>query len=331
MLIESYAAGRRTEALAALEDWEARPLQLEVEALRDAGPDATAAFPLRAAVMLHTDAAARARGGVPLDESETRCRRGLHDELAAELVPLLTRTDLGRSFARRWFLAATLDAHGRFCFTEARSRAQAGLRLFPDDAELLLASGTIDEVEGSLPGWAQAQPEASQRSRQLRDALAVQSERLAYLQRARGPLQRAAGAGLDEARLRLGRVEWALGHEEAARAALEETLRRGPDPSVLYLAHLFLGRVHEQAERLEDAEREYRAALAAFPSSQAAAVALSWVLQLAGDAAAAPEVLEAAVAAAARRHAPDPWWDYLLGRSSSAETVRDGLRDEASR
>ncbi len=326
-MVERYAAGDRAEALAALEGWTPNELQFEVEKLRDRGVAARGLL-LRAAVMLHTDRAGIERGMVPLDEGETRCRSNSHIELAAEIVPLLTSWEEGRAFARRWYLATAFGAHGRFCFTDARRWAQAGLKWFPKDAELLLAAGTTDEALGSLPGWSHARLEALPSQRRLRES--VLSDRRSYLERARRAFQQALAAdgSLGEAWLRLGRVEWGLGHADAALRALREGLGRAREPSVLYTGHLFLGQVHEDAGRLGNAEREYRAALAVDPQGQAAAVALSWVLQVAGDAAASREVLDEAVASAGRRRNADAWWDYLFGRSADAEPVLEKLRSE---
>lgn len=338
MVVERYATGDRAEALAALEDWTPNELRFEVEKLRDLGADARR-LPLRAVVMLHTDKAALGRGTAPLDEGEARCRPDVHVELAAEVVPLLARWDEGRAFARRWYLATALESHGRFCFVDARRWAQAGLRWFPKDAELLLASGTTDEALGSLPGWSRSRLDAlrasafsttaSSTARRARESLL--SDRRSYLERARRAFLQALAAdeGLAEAWLRLGRVEWGLDRAEAARRALAEGLGRAREPSVLHLGHLFLGQVHEEGGRLEEAEREYRAALAIDPQAQAAAVALSWVLQVAGDATASRDVVEQAVDAAGRRRDADAWWSYLFGRSAHAEAILEELRSEA--
>ena len=60
----------------------------------------------------------------------------------------------------------------------------------------------------------------------------------------------ASDDGLTLARVRLGRVQWRLGEREAGQAALEKAVERSADPQLSYLAHLFLGRVHEDSGRL---------------------------------------------------------------------------------
>ena len=161
----------------------------------------------------------------------------------------------------------------------------------------------------------------------------------------------AADPALDEARLRLGRLLWRLGEAELARASLEAMLaprdpplsnargESGPSSSFAtlersrdrYLAHLFLGRVYEDARRLEEAKREYRATLEIEPQAQAAAVALGHVLQMAGDTGPARQALEQSLRHAGRRTHGDPYWGYLLGSVDRAEALFDELRRETLR
>lgn len=341
-MVERYAAGDRAEAVAALGRLSERELEAEVRGLRDralaaerhaAGPETLAVerLPLQAAIMLHTDREEVEQERVLLlDESGAKCGSGVHAGLAAEIAPLLMGRAEGRDFARRWYLAMTLRAHGRYCFDDAWRWAQKGLKWFPKDAELLLASGTTDETVGSLPGWSRSRLEVVTywRRDEARNAALKQRRHLEY---ARQSFEKALTADPDlaEARLRLGRVEWRLEHADAARTALDETLARTSQPLVRYLGHLYLGQLHEEAGRLEEAEREYRAALDVDPQAQAAAVALSYVLQLAGDPAASREVLARAVAQGGRRRRADAYWDYPLGRSAEAETLLEALREES--
>ena len=68
----------------------------------------------------------------------------------------------------------------------------------------------------------------------------------------------------------------------------------------VYLAHLFLGRIQQDAGRLEEAIAEYRLAAALHPSALSAGIALSNALPLAGDA----EARAARPAAGARERGP---------------------------
>jgi tetratricopeptide (TPR) repeat protein len=130
------------------------------------------------------------------------------------------------------------------------------------------------------------------------------------------------------ARVRLGRALWRLGEADLARSALTEALQRARDPMLLYLAHLFLGQVHEDADRLGDAVAEYRAALESDPQAQSAAVALAHGLRLSGDQESSRQVLEHALSRAGRRSGRDIYWDYIVGNAVQVDEVFAQLRRE---
>jgi tetratricopeptide (TPR) repeat protein len=149
--------------------------------------------------------------------------------------------------------------------------------------------------------------------RELARTAAAERDRVARYRQARALYEDAIAAdeGLTLARVRLGRVLWRLGNREAAQTALETAVGRSADPELLYLAHLFLGQVHEDAGRLEQAVEQYRLSLAIDPIAQAAAVALSHALRSAGEVEEAHGVLRRALAQAGRRAFRDGYWDYL--------------------
>jgi tetratricopeptide (TPR) repeat protein len=282
--------------------------------------------------MLHTDREEVERRLLPAsDESQPMCSGGIHAGLARKAVELLLETPGGRDFARRWLFGMALRDQQAFCLANALRWADDGVRWFANDAELLLARGTIQEalatLVGSVPGLAGLSPRARDMAR------STLNERRYRLAGARRSFESALAAdpGLHEARLRLGRVAWHLEQKDAARSAFESVLSRAAEPGVLYLARLYLGRVAEDARRLEEAEGHYREALALEPQGQAAAVALSHVLGLAGDPAAAREVLQAAVSRAGSRTLADPFWAYLSGRSDEGDAILDELRRESHR
>jgi cytochrome c-type biogenesis protein CcmH/NrfG len=134
-----------------------------------------------------------------------------------------------------------------------------------------------------------------------------------------------------EARLRLGRVRFRQGRMRAAREAFRDVLGGSRDADLQHLAHLFLGRVHEAEGELADAGQEYAQALTLAPQSQAAALALSHLRQRQGEPGSL-ELVEAALAQAGHRSAPDPYWDYLMARAAPrADALLDELRQQASR
>jgi len=346
-LVSRYAAGEHAETVAALGTWTEHDLEREVDALRRLGLAAQHCaackarlqldrVSLRAAVMLHTDRDEVERRPLSLTgQNEARCSPGAHAALAEHLLALVLSQSNGREFARRWYLGMTLRAHRDTCLEEGLRWAKGGLRWFPRDAELLLSLGTLFEVRGMLLCCSQAATDplafraTSQWLSQRQQAISVRIAQREDWDEARRSFEEAlaAEAHLEEAMLHLSRVRWRLGQAEAARAPLVAVLRQSKDSSLLYLAHLFLGQLHEDASHLGEAEREYRAALALDPLAQAAAVALSHVRQLSGDVATSRRVLERALDHAGSRRG-DPYWDYPFGRTATADTIFETLRRE---
>jgi tetratricopeptide (TPR) repeat protein len=122
---------------------------------------------------------------------------------------------------------------------------------------------------------------------------------------------RKADPANQEAALRLARVHQLQLRPDAAARELQAlagdaTLK----PDIRALAQLFLGGLHERAERLPDAIAAYRAAAELLPDAQAPQVALCHALQRAGDAAGSQAALERALE---ESRASDPWWAYRMG------------------
>jgi hypothetical protein len=110
---------------------------------------------------------------------------------------------------------------------------------------------------------------------------------------------------------------------------LRTVAEEGGDPALVYLARLFLGRVHEADGEAAEAASEYEKALVLEPQSQAAAVALSHVRERLGDPQ-AREPLLASLAYAGRRGAFDPYWEYPVAHAvPRSEKLLHGLREEA--
>lgn len=322
-LLLRYARGERAQAIADVGAWSVGALQKQVAAAQEARlevercprcPNPLAGVPLRAAVLLHADRDKAERPEASGREQPLRCP-GPQALIAGRFAAILARDPEARDFARRYFLAMTLRAQLDACFEDAYREARAGLELFPRDAELLLAAGSVLEERAFLTT-------ASVRS----DAAAIRG---ALLKDARGDFTEAIGLDPDLvlARVRLGRVLWRLGQREPARVALEAALIRASDPSHRYLAHLFLGRIHEDAERLDQALAEYRRAVEIDPKAQSAAVALSHALLLTGQAEAARDALGRGLP---DRTAPrDVFWDYVVSNARPLEDLLAALHREA--
>jgi tetratricopeptide (TPR) repeat protein len=332
-LVARYAHGDRVAALREAGTWTDAALKQEWRGMlalkskarcpdcpeRDLWRDT----PLPAAVMLHTDRD-------EIDRAEGR--RGPHLAVADAWAALLLDDPPRRDFTRRWYHAMIARAFVESGSEEAAAWAQKALHAFPDAPELLLAQAAVEEEVGSIP----VLPPADQRTAAFNTRLQglayrAANERLDKLKHALSLLDKVLAAQPDsaEARLRRGRVAWRLQRPREARAAFEWVLAHGQGRPALYLAHLFLGRVEEDDGRAREAEASYRAAVAVVPDSQAANLALSFVLFRLGDEAGARRTTEVALAGAGRREG-DPFWVYPWGPGARLQTLLEGLRREVS-
>lgn len=327
---EVYAAGRRAEAIAMLEGWSEADMKAELVAIRAQMRKMGGRLPertLKAAVMLHTDREALERLQAPVVESVRECGINAHGGYARALIGLLmVQTDAARDFSKRWLTAMALSSHWDLCLDDVRRWTREGLKWFPRDATLLLIQGTASEVSAALTPVPALYANPNNRSQGLADIARRRQE----LADARADLEsaRALDPEMHEAGLRLGRVLWRLEKRDEARGALQPVIDQAKDPSVVYLAHLFLGRVQEDSGDLPSAIEHYRAALALDPAAQSAAVALSEALLVTGDDAEGRQVLGRALDQAPRGQARDAFMSYHVGRADLAEGMLDRLREE---
>jgi hypothetical protein len=114
-----------------------------------------------------------------------------------------------------------------------------------------------------------------------------------------------------EARLRLGYLYWAVGHDEAARDALAKAAAPTGDADLRYLAQFLLGWIAIARGDSTAAIPPLEAALAARPGSQSAALALAALELQRGDAGKAHDLARASLDE--RRADVDPWRLFLYG------------------
>ena len=325
-----YASGRRAEAIAKLDGWDESEMKDQLVLLRNLKSKRGGHLPedlLRAAVMLHTDRDLYDRLQPAGQETARQCGIDRHAGYARALISLLAvESDEGRAFARSWLTAMALASHWDLCLDDVRRWTREGIKWFPKDAQFFLIQGTAGEVSAALTPIPQIFANPGNR----KDGLVEAARRKQELSDARRDLEAALAIDpeMHEARLRLGRVLWRLERPQEAREALRALLDRAPEPWIVYLAHLFLGRVLEDAGEPPAAIEEYRAALTVDPAAQAAGIALSEALLMAGDDAESREVLDRAVKQAPRRAPRDAFMTYHLGRSFLAEGLMDRLRNE---
>jgi tetratricopeptide (TPR) repeat protein len=335
-IVELYARGERAAALAGLArftDSELAQVSQAVQASVVAARRAKASkppLPLRAATMLHLDLDEASRPEAVEREQPRRCP-GPQARIAARYAGLLSWSEDGRDFARRFFVALAHRSQWDACLADAERWAREGLELFPRDAELLLAAGSALEEHATLSSGGPTVATLAMSFPHPRTTRVAGVDRDAQYRQARDFLAEAVAAdgGLILAKVRLGRVRWRLGERDAARAVLADAASRSADPQLVYLAHLFLGQVHEDSGRLEPAVEQYRLALSLAPTAQAAAVALAHALGRAGKAEEAREVLGRALAHAGRRPRRDPYWDYLMNNALHVQDRLAALRRES--
>jgi tetratricopeptide (TPR) repeat protein len=324
-IVRLYRDGRQDEAIAALENSSEQERAAELEALRLVNrlPDDRSGDLLRASVLLHTDRATleRARRKSPFGRP---CGLNDHDTFARAVAKLMLVRKDGRGFVQRWFRAMALASQRDLCGVDLGVWTKAGLDWFPKDAWLYLARGTAAETEGTFAptldfvtldrGDERAQAQRAERALKL----------------AHQALGRAVTLDpeLHEARLRLGRTLWLLGDRAGALSNLERVARAAQAPELRYLSHLFLARVYADGARLADAERAYRAALAAHPGAQAPVLGLAELQARRDGIAATGPLVAAAVAHAPRKDARDPFWSYAGALAGGGEKELAALRAE---
>jgi tetratricopeptide (TPR) repeat protein len=336
-LIRLYARGNRVAAVRGLGQFRAADLDQQVKALQRAAklgppcptcPDPLEGLPLKAAVMLHADRDAAERPPARGTEQPRVCP-GEHARRAGQIAAIVAELDRPNDFARRFYLFMAQSSQWDFCLDAAAGWAKDGLARYPRDPVLLLAAGAIDEENATLGRPSAFRGSGGQWRTGVATAEAASQRRSRFLE-ARRFLSEVVAADPTsvEARVRLGRVQWRLGDDAAARVALEEAARLGGEAPIAYLAHLFLGQVWERSGRADEAIAEFTRALELDPQSQAAAIALSEALFSKGDVAGARRVLGAGLAHAGQRAARDPQWDYIASNASSAAALGQELRQE---
>ena len=136
----------------------------------------------------------------------------------------------------------------------------------------------------------------------------------------------AANPSLVEASLRLGRVLTQLQRPEEALPHLRQAAAGSTDRASTYYAHLFLGDATLALGQLEEARRQYQNAITIFPDSQAARLALGFVLRSLGDRTATLAAIAPALKASPRSPDDDPWWDYYDGDAAQVDRLLEQLR-----
>jgi hypothetical protein len=131
-----------------------------------------------------------------------------------------------------------------------------------------------------------------------------------------------------EARVRLGYLHWATGHDEAARTELSSAAAAS-DPDVRYLANFLVGIEAQARHETAAAMAAFAAALEARPHSESASLALAALELQRGDAERA--YARAREPFAERPGDTDPWRQFLYGPYPRLPALVAELRAQVTR
>jgi tetratricopeptide (TPR) repeat protein len=242
-----------------------------------------------------------------------------HFEAGWQLSELIEEPMGRMRFQRDWLLAVGLfDQQLLFVnvedqsFGRARQFLEDAVRLYPTDAEVLLAAGALLEWAGSLRGGDRSHLKEA-------EELYARARRLAPSE--------------TEILLRHGWVLEELGRNDEAEALLRRILELGATEDVLYRSRMALGRIAEAAGRLQEAVAQYETASSTIPSWQVAHIALGHALHTSGSHDRARTVLARALTM--ERQSADEtfggWWSYELGLTPRLEPLLERMRAEVRR
>ena len=267
--------------------------------------------------MMHTD------GGVYFLSEKQPYDGYLAD--AERLIGRSLRVPPARSaFARRWYtmVQATLRRFGEPAAAESlETHFRDRLRDSPQRAKALTAyhDGVVAEFDGSrkgefltVAGLTESGGNLVQRyfvpaARELTTALELDPDLL-------------------EAALHLGRIRMLEGRDAGATQQFQRAAQSTARP-VAHLAHLFLGSLAERASKWDEAEAQYRRAIALFPNAQSATLALAQLLDRRDRGAEAAQGLAAAMGRAGGTRF-DPWWFYFEEAGAEPGALLAVLRAE---
>jgi tetratricopeptide (TPR) repeat protein len=203
----------------------------------------------------------------------------------------------------------------------ARAREQ-----FPDDAMVLLALGSLEEVRATAVELNMAkQPEGVLRMPRAAWQRAAQKIRWDKAEvHFRAALK--ADPSLSEAHLRLGRVLRLRGKLKEAHQELETAASGarqsapvpmpafGPPMVMPYLSQMYLAEVIEEEGDAAGALAKYQDIVRQWPSCQSGLLALGRAYEARGDRQAALNAMQPLFREQSKRACIDPWWAYNLGQ-----------------
>jgi tetratricopeptide (TPR) repeat protein len=196
--------------------------------------------------------------------------------------------------------------------------------LFPNAADILFLSGTHHEVYASpsIQALVQSAVVPARRSLEVRSEREELADAESYFRRAV-----ASDPAMAVARLRLGHVLLTRGRDADAARELSACLPALKEPTQVFFGEMFLGTAEENLKQFDAAESAYSRAIALFPKSQSAALALSELAVKRGDRTTSRRaVADVLNLPSDERARPDPWWDYYTSPARNADALLAELR-----
>lgn len=247
----------------------------------------------------------------------------LHLEAARMLLESVTPDPRRDTFVRDWYRAVVAREQAAEYFDSRQMNL--GLRLFPDDPELLLLAGAEREAMSSPMFQAFARTLVFPRG-----LTGIQSDER-ELSLAAGFYQRALAAQprFPEARLRLGRVLGRQGKYADSARELQIALDTDLDTTHAYYAWTFLGVAREGLGETDTALDAYRRAAALAAAPRAPLLAMARLARELGDRPLVTESLAAALVPTTLDDPIDPLWLYRAAPGRRRMPLLDDVRRRA--
>lgn len=249
--------------------------------------------------------------------------QNLHWELAMDVLDALPAKPARDAMVGQWYRAVGAYFAREQRFADAQRHFDRARDLVPDDPGVLYGEACLQETLGAPP----VQDYVRVTTLPNRLIIVGVDSPSTHLRRAETLLRRslAADPSFVEASLRLGRV---LARQEKHDEALShlQKAQQSDDRATAYYGHLFAGDVDLALGKIDEARRHYEYAIAVFPESQAARLALGSVLRSAGERAAALTAIDPMLRTLSRGPDDDPWWEYYDGDAAQVSRLLETLR-----
>ncbi len=332
--VREHEPGRADDATRLVSDWSLRQLVSGVLPLRNAVEAPALAAVLKRGAMLHTDVAMihvlsgeafrRVPPGGALHANYVE-----HLDVARRLLDWVDHPE-GDADVQQWYRAVTAWMFSQRLLVPAVHHLDEVERVLGLDSHAVFDRGTLDEMLASLSVQNLVMSRAY-----VRGGMPTVGSSRYHFSRAERSFTRVLelDPAFAEARVRLGRVQSALGQPDRAVEQLEGVPPLSDDPVVRYYAFLFLGRAREARGDDDDAVlAAYQQATLIYPNAQSALLAIG---QLAGTAGAGEVPLAAVNRVLAlppdERSRFDPWWVYYAGIGRDAPALVGALHAHFAR